>query len=1745
MKPKAIRSILALVLLVGLVLAVAPAVFAAVTISVDKTNASCVIGTGQADPYSVVYCAIEDAVFDAVADDTINVAAGTYAVLAQMNFNKTGITLTGAGSTSTIVQVSGAGRFYVTANGVTIQGFQIEETDKATPGIIYIGANNVSVKSNLIFGKYVFGDGETSRAFEVAYGSSGLLIEGNTIHSLRQPGYLNGSLASPTTGSIKDNSVYNTRGWVLAGANMTFTGSTWGTGNIFDIVILDMTDPSYYPNIVAVSNANNGAVVEDQRPILDVLSVVYVDDSAAPGGNGGQLAPYQTITPAVTRVVAGGTIHVAAGTYAGNITINKSLTLLGDPGDASPGPGANAPIVDGGSAPGDAILIANGVSNVTIQGFEIRNFTSNDTGIGNGVSAWVGSTSNITVQDNYFHNLGYNGVLVGNDKNSDPSKWGDHTNWTIKGNILETFEAYGFELTNASNSSIENNIIHSNATWNLASTCIMVDARRSESGIVIKGNRIDGEVWPGYPAVYVFANSFETPNVNLNDVLIEANIVSTTSSTATAQVMVYNYAGTGTVTGVRVHGNSLSSFKTNTPALIDAEHNYWGTVVFSEIAPKISGSVDWSPWCNSDFTACTYTWPVHNITQGTDHPTIQSAVDAASWGDTIQIDAGTFAEHVTNGNVAGNTAADYGKQLNLVGTTDVDGKPLTKIQGSYSTNMTGPDDGWRIENIEFVVTTKDLLTVKDAYRPIIKNCIFDGSGLFLSGKNGVAHYSGPNGNTDWTIEGSTFRNGLYVGISSRITNLTVKDCIFENVKSGINQQGGNNLVVQDTDFSVEAQAVGSDTYGIRFASDATQNMTITGGSISVDKNGLVADAGTYHSAIIVRAAASGTLKANGISINGEVVNLSATSLDATCNYWQTLVASEIGAKITGPVVWSPWSNSDLSACATAFPVHNRTKGTDFPTIQAAIDDANPGDVIQPDAGTYDTAATIVVNKALTLQGPTSGVALLRGTDSAVVTVLEIAASNVMVQGLEFTHSALLDKASAPTPWTELGNSLVRIPASAGLTGVVFTDNKIYVPAQAGAMSTWNGVAFTVGSDGATGLTISGNTIHNTRNGLVLQYRNTASITGNVIYDTKGGVMNYTSSLADAGNRTMSGNSWGTTHNEWDFVWNSGSYYAVPDRQPRVMGLSAANNGAYVLDLVSTDAAAVTALTGNRSHIFVNAASTFGVMHRSQGNINEPFNTLALGWQAVIPGGTIYVVGAGSYSVPAGTYPGGVVVMATGVTIDLNGATVGPGSPAFTITGDDVTLMNGILDGTDDPASPGVLVLAGADNLIVDGMEIRKWADGIQVQGGHISFKLVNSWLHLNTDAGLQLDSGVSFGGVVTVQGNLFKQNGGNGVQNDDTLYTLDATYNSWGDLNGPTGTNGDGVDSSGVTYAPWTFAELYLDMVPDTDASFVQVNETNPFSVKLKADAAKLYGLSFTIKWDTTNLTYGGIAWSTPWASSKCFALPGLATDEIGYSCNLEAGPGTPDPEWDATAGTIATLTFTAKTMPPANGPWDSFFDIYHEEADTSANAVGGVKVFVNNAGYDTPGPRGDIADTNDGHVIIDGLANYTGFVDLQGRPNDSGAAVEVYNQATKSGATKLAQGTSGSGGGYTTAYVSPYQLVINNTYWLYVDRALYLPTTAVAQSSYGQNHILDVRPLTGLNTVTLLGGDATNNNEIDINDASCIGNDYGKTSGFTECGGTGSGGSSDVNGNSKVDNSDLTLMGGNFYKLFSPWPTP
>jgi hypothetical protein len=484
----------------------------------------------------------------------------------------------------------------------------------------------------------------------------------------------------------------------------------------------------------------------------------------APLGAGGC---YATIQAAITAAAPGDTINVAAGTYAGNIIVDRSVSIIGDPGDTSPGPGPSAPVIDGGSLPGDAFLLANGVSNVTIQGFEMRNFTSPlMDGIGNGISAWEASTSNITIQDNYFHHLGYNGVLVGNDGAA-----GDHTNWLIKGNVIENFGYIGFELTNTSNSSIEGNVIHMTTPYIGA---IFSSARRSETGLTVKNNLIDGTPSTLFPVIYMYAYDLDMANPNLDNVLIEGNTISTSGTPF--QIYMRNI-GTGTVTNVHIHENSLSTLKNLTGATIDATKNWWGAAS-GPGAGAISGDVIYAPWYMD--AGMTTLGPIHNVTKDTYYPTIQAAVDAASNNDTINVAAGTYiVSSQINFNKTNLTLSGAGSASTIV-----------QVSGTgyrfYITASGVTIDGFGIQKTD-KVGLQNIIYIGANNISITNNEI---SGQFVIGEGDTSRameFAG--GLSGLNISGNTIHNLRQPGYINGVTTGTISNNYVYLTKGWVIQQG--------------------------------------------------------------------------------------------------------------------------------------------------------------------------------------------------------------------------------------------------------------------------------------------------------------------------------------------------------------------------------------------------------------------------------------------------------------------------------------------------------------------------------------------------------------------------------------------------------------------------------------------------------------------------------------------------------------------------------------------------------------------------------------------------------------------------------------------------------------------------------------------------------------------------------------------------------------------------------------------
>jgi hypothetical protein len=312
---------------------------------------------------------------DGVGSSTVNVLPGTYVLSSTVNLNKANLTIDGAGAGLTIVQVAQAVgyAFSITSPGVTLRGLEIQKTDLGTNhNLIYLAANNISILNNLVYGPDPGSpwsvNGIVSRAMLSTGGLSGLLIDNNTIRTLRQPGYFSG----PTTGVISNNMVSGTRGWVNEGAQLTFTGNSWPLpanqgAEIALLSSLGANGPVWYPDLMALSNANNNAYVDAQfTPTGKGRAISYVNASAPSGGFGSILAPVQTVLAGISGALATGAVQVATGNYPEyNLLVNKPLTIQG----------TGLPTIDatGFAASANFVVDINIASgNVLFDGFKVK-----------------------------------------------------------------------------------------------------------------------------------------------------------------------------------------------------------------------------------------------------------------------------------------------------------------------------------------------------------------------------------------------------------------------------------------------------------------------------------------------------------------------------------------------------------------------------------------------------------------------------------------------------------------------------------------------------------------------------------------------------------------------------------------------------------------------------------------------------------------------------------------------------------------------------------------------------------------------------------------------------------------------------------------------------------------------------------------------------------------------------------------------------------------------------------------------------------------------------------------------------------------------------------------------------------------------------------------------------------------------------------------------------------------------------
>lgn len=215
----------------------------------------------QAAPYQT----IAEALAAVEPDGVIHVMRGTYPITQQLALTKPGLTIRGSAGAEILLQAPVV-PFLLGGGDETIDGLTMT-SDQAYPvEFIQVAGSGNRILNCDIYGPEQPGDSSTwvvNRGFVTQLDSTELLVRGCIFHSLRQPAYLNPG----STGTIMDNVCYNTRVYVVDGADFLFSGNSWGLpANAVDIALLAGTvSGAPYDPLSALEASNSSATISDQR----------------------------------------------------------------------------------------------------------------------------------------------------------------------------------------------------------------------------------------------------------------------------------------------------------------------------------------------------------------------------------------------------------------------------------------------------------------------------------------------------------------------------------------------------------------------------------------------------------------------------------------------------------------------------------------------------------------------------------------------------------------------------------------------------------------------------------------------------------------------------------------------------------------------------------------------------------------------------------------------------------------------------------------------------------------------------------------------------------------------------------------------------------------------------------------------------------------------------------------------------------------------------------------------------------------------------------------------------------------------------------------------------------------------------------------------------------------------------------------------------------------------------------------
>lgn len=552
---------------------------------------------------------------------------------------------------------------------------------------------------------------------------------------------------------------------------------------------------------------------------------IYVD-AVKPDDNGDGLTAAtakKTIQSGIASVDAGGTVHIAPGTYTESVLINKEVNLVKY--------GA-ADVIINGNPSSNYIVRVDNTNNVTLDGLTIDGTGSSvgANGFEYGILIAHSGTSNapIAVKKSIVKNIWVNGADGINVDNGSYAIL-DH-------NTISSFHKRGVRFINSSGKFSNNEVIGDNVDGKLRVQNLVT--LWGGSNVEIFGNKLHNALSVGgiaewdSPAIFVSSyvssgiGSPSQANIHDNEIYDGDTGITLTSfyadtDTSSAEIKNNNFHNLNTGVNFEKSTASVSLFTENkfsaikkavnadngegliaNPPVVAAERNWWGTANKSKISDLVYGGIDFDPYYLTETktivndVAPTLVYVDKSYIDGTSgnhifgydaFSTIQAGINTVAPSGTVNVAPGTYVEE----NITVNKALTL--QGSGYNSTVIDATGSTNI-GKYVFNINLVSGNVKLDGFQ-IKNGKELNSIG------VKSASADS---IITITNNKIQGFGPS-------DKDTYDFGLIAGSPAKVV---VQHNVFDNTSSNpilFEKQTGETLL-DDNDFTGVAPSLWYMTY---------------------------------------------------------------------------------------------------------------------------------------------------------------------------------------------------------------------------------------------------------------------------------------------------------------------------------------------------------------------------------------------------------------------------------------------------------------------------------------------------------------------------------------------------------------------------------------------------------------------------------------------------------------------------------------------------------------------------------------------------------------------------------------------------------------------------------------------------------------------------------------------------------------------------------------------------------------------